>query len=32
MSEERWATLARQLLELEVIDRPVPAAECFVNP
>jgi len=32
MSEERWATLARQLLELEVIDRPVPAADCFVNP
>jgi NitT/TauT family transport system substrate-binding protein len=32
MSEERWATLATQLLELGVIDRPVPAAECHVNP
>jgi NitT/TauT family transport system substrate-binding protein len=32
MSEERWATLGRQLLELGVIDRPVPVGECYVNP
>jgi hypothetical protein len=32
MSEARWAKLAGQLLELDVVDRPVPAADCFVNP
>ena len=32
MSEERWATLGRRLLELGVIEQPVPAAECYVNP
>ncbi len=32
MSEERWATLGRQLFELGVIEQPLPAAECYVNP
>jgi len=32
MTEARWAKLAGQLLELGVVDRPVPAADCFVNP
>ncbi|MBP1620375.1 MAG: hydroxymethylpyrimidine transporter substrate-binding protein [Acidobacteria bacterium] len=32
MTEARWAKLAGQLLELDVVDRPVPAADCFVNP
>jgi NitT/TauT family transport system substrate-binding protein len=32
MSEARWAKLAGQLLELGVVDRPVPATDCFVNP
>jgi NitT/TauT family transport system substrate-binding protein len=31
MSEQRWATLSQQLIDLGVIDVPVPAQDCFVN-
>ena len=30
MTSERWQTLAKQLVELKVIDRAPPAEECFV--
>jgi NitT/TauT family transport system substrate-binding protein len=30
MSLERWAELARQLLELGLIEKPIEAADCFV--
>jgi NitT/TauT family transport system substrate-binding protein len=29
MSETRWDTLAKQLLELGIVERPVPGRECF---
>ncbi len=32
MTASRWSTLAQQLLELGVIERPIAAAECFANP
>jgi NitT/TauT family transport system substrate-binding protein len=32
MSAERWETLARQLVELKVVEKAPPAGECFVNP
>jgi NitT/TauT family transport system substrate-binding protein len=31
MTEQRWATLVQQLLDLVVISQPVPAHSCFVN-
>ncbi len=31
MNEQRWAQLSKQLVELGVIDVPVPAQDCFVN-
>ena len=31
MTKERWQTLARQLVELKVIDKAPPAEECFVE-
>jgi NitT/TauT family transport system substrate-binding protein len=31
MSEIRWATLSQQLLDLGIIDVPVPAQDCFVT-
>ncbi len=31
MNEQRWATLSQQLLDLRIIDVPVPAQDCFVN-
>ncbi|MCC7409787.1 MAG: ABC transporter substrate-binding protein [Phycisphaeraceae bacterium] len=31
MTQARWETLVNQLVELGVIDKPVPAAECFKN-
>lgn len=32
MSEERWETLGKQLLELKVVEKTPPAIKCFVNP
>jgi NitT/TauT family transport system substrate-binding protein len=32
MTEQRWATLAQQLVDLKVIDKPIPAGECFIDP
>lgn len=32
MSPERWETLAKQLVDLKVIDKAPPALSCFVNP
>jgi NitT/TauT family transport system substrate-binding protein len=32
MSNERWETLGKQLVDLKVIDKAPPARECFVNP
>ena len=31
MSTPRWEELAKQLLELKIVDKAVPAAECFVD-
>jgi NitT/TauT family transport system substrate-binding protein len=31
MNEQRWTTLARQLLDLGIIDVPVAPQDCFVN-
>jgi NitT/TauT family transport system substrate-binding protein len=32
MTEDRWTTLAQQMVDLKVIDKPVKAADCFANP
>lgn len=32
MTEDRWKTLIDQLVDLKVIDKPVPAAECYLPP
>jgi NitT/TauT family transport system substrate-binding protein len=32
MTSERWQTLVKQLLELQVINTPVRAEECFLPP
>lgn len=32
MSEERWETLGKQLVDLKVVEKAPPARECFVNP
>lgn len=32
MSLQRWQTLVQQLLDLNVIDKPLPAEQCFVDP
>jgi NitT/TauT family transport system substrate-binding protein len=32
MTSERWETLAKQLIDLKQLTKPVPASECFVNP
>jgi NitT/TauT family transport system substrate-binding protein len=31
MSETRWDTLAKQLLDLGIVERPVPGRECFAT-
>jgi NitT/TauT family transport system substrate-binding protein len=31
MTEARWQTLIQQLVELKVIDKPVPADQCFAE-
>ena len=31
MTEQRWATLSQQLVDLKVIDKPIPAGECFID-
>jgi NitT/TauT family transport system substrate-binding protein len=32
MSIDRWETLAKQLVDLKVIEKAPPAQQCFVNP
>ena len=32
MTTQRWNVLAKQLTDLKVIDRPIPAGDCFINP
>jgi NitT/TauT family transport system substrate-binding protein len=32
MTQDRWKTLVQQLVDLRIIEKPVPAEECFVNP
>lgn len=31
MTDHRWDALAQQLVDLKVIDRPIPAKECYVD-
>jgi NitT/TauT family transport system substrate-binding protein len=31
MSSERWDTLSKQLVDLKVIDKPIPAGKCYVD-
>src|SRR6185437_16076827 len=31
MTDQRWDALAKQLVELKVIDHPIPAKECYVD-
>jgi NitT/TauT family transport system substrate-binding protein len=31
MTEQRWATLAQQLVDLKVIEKPIPPGECFID-
>jgi hypothetical protein len=31
MTTQRWNDLAKQLVDLKVIDKPIPAEQCFVD-